>query len=43
MSKDLLAIRANAVRGEYDRPRITPYSEQADERPLASSASSIAG
>lgn len=43
MSRDLLAIRANSMRGEYDRPRITPYSEHADERPLASSVSSIAG
>ncbi len=43
MSRDLLAIRANSVRGEYDRPRITPYTEHADEHPLASSVSSIAG
>lgn len=38
MSRDLLAIRANSVRGEYDRPRITPYSEVAEELPLAATA-----
>jgi dolichyl-phosphate beta-glucosyltransferase len=43
MSRDLLAIRANSVRGEYDRPRITPYTEHADDGPLANSISSIAG
>jgi dolichyl-phosphate beta-glucosyltransferase len=43
MSRDLLAIRANSVRGEYDRPRITPYTEQADERPLAGSSPSTLG
>jgi len=41
MSRDLLAIRANSVRGEYDRPRITPLTELADERPLADSVTPI--
>jgi dolichyl-phosphate beta-glucosyltransferase len=40
MTRDLLAIHANSVRGEYDRPRITPYTSQADNRPLAESPSS---
>ena len=43
MSRDLLVIRANSMRGEYDRPRITPYTEQADERPLAGSSPSTLG
>jgi dolichyl-phosphate beta-glucosyltransferase len=38
MSRDLLVIRANSARGEYDRPRITPYTEPADERSLAGSS-----
>jgi dolichyl-phosphate beta-glucosyltransferase len=36
MGRDLLVIRANGMRGEYDRPRITPYTDQADVAPLAS-------
>jgi hypothetical protein len=39
MSRDLLAIRANSIRGEYDRPRITPYTELAEEEhPLSGSS-----
>jgi len=30
MAADLLAIRANQLRGDYDRPRVTPYDEAAD-------------
>ena len=43
MGRDLLAIRANGMRGEYDRPRITPYTEQADVPPLAASSPSTLG
>ena len=39
MSRDLLAIRANSMRGEYDRPRITPYSELPEDLPLAAPSS----
>ena len=41
MSRDLLVIRANSVRGEYDRPRITPYTGEGDTRPLVESPSSL--
>jgi dolichyl-phosphate beta-glucosyltransferase len=30
MAADLVAIRTNCLRGEYDSPRITPYDETAD-------------
>jgi dolichyl-phosphate beta-glucosyltransferase len=29
MAADVIAIRANCLRGEYDQPRVTPYSEMA--------------
>jgi dolichyl-phosphate beta-glucosyltransferase len=35
MAADVLAIRANCLRGEYDQPRVTPYSEMAAELPAA--------
>jgi dolichyl-phosphate beta-glucosyltransferase len=35
MAADLIAIRANCLRGEYDRPRVTPYSEMAAALPAA--------
>jgi dolichyl-phosphate beta-glucosyltransferase len=33
MAADLIAIRTNCLRGEYDKPRITPYSEMAAAMP----------
>jgi dolichyl-phosphate beta-glucosyltransferase len=35
MSRDLLVIRSNSLRGEYKRTRVTPYAELPDEVPLA--------
>ncbi len=34
MAADVLAIRTNCVRGEYDQPRVTPYSEMAAALPV---------
>jgi dolichyl-phosphate beta-glucosyltransferase len=31
MAADLLAIRANQLRGDYDRPRVTPYNDAAED------------
>jgi len=38
MAADLLAIRANQIRGDYDRPRVTPYDEAADATDAAAPA-----
>jgi dolichyl-phosphate beta-glucosyltransferase len=39
MSRDLLIIRSNSLRGEYLRPRVAPFTELLDELPLAARSS----
>lgn len=42
MARDLFVIRSNSIRGEYRRPRVTPYTELVDELPLATPTSPTA-